>query len=128
MGVISRNIDLKEVANGKKTCNVILAVKRSYKNSNNQYDTDFITCKAFGQKAELISQYCKKGDMIGIKGSIFTGSYEKDGKKIYTQDIFIQDINFVKQKNDNNLIKKEEKSQDLYGEFAEENDGLNLPF
>lgn len=128
MGVISRNIDLKEVANGKKTCNVTLAVKRSYKNSNNQYDTDFITCKAFGQKAELISQYCKKGDMIGIKGSIFTGSYEKDDKKIYTQDIFIQDINFVKQKNDNNLIKKEEKSQDLYGEFAEENDDLNLPF
>ena len=43
----------------------------------------------------MLSNYCQKGDMIGIKGVVLTGSYEKDGKKVYTQDIVIQDINFL---------------------------------
>ena len=123
IGVVARNIELRTMPSGKDTCNVTLAVKRNYKNSNGEYETDFITCKAFSQKAELISKYCKKGDTIGIKGMILTGSYEKDGKKVYTTDIMIQDISFLKQ---SKVEVKEEKVQDPFDkairEFSKEAD------
>ena len=107
IGNITRNIELRTLPSGKNTCNVTLAVKRNYKNSQNIYESDFINCKAFGNTAELISKYCKKGDTIGIKGSILTGSYEKDGKKVYTTDVMIQEISFLKQ------AKSEETTEEI---------------
>lgn len=63
-----------------------------------------------------------------------TGSYEKDGKKVYTQDIMIQEITFLKQaKNE----QKEELNQDQFSkdieEFSQEADlseldEFSLPF
>jgi len=129
MGVICRNIDLKETSTGKKTCNVTLAITRNYKNNNGEYESDFVTCKAFGQKAELLSSYCKKGDTIGIKGNILTGSYEKDGKKVYFQDILVQDINFIKQgKQEIKIEQKEKPKKDVYEEFGKEITEMDLPF
>ena len=57
--------------------------------------TDFINIVAFGKTAELIANHFKKGDQIGINGSIITGSYEKDGKKIFTTDVMVNSITFI---------------------------------
>jgi single-strand DNA-binding protein len=123
IGNIVRNIELRMTPNGKSTCNITLAVKRNYKNANNEYDSDFINCKAFGSKAELIDKYCKKGDTIGIKGNIMTGSYEKEGKKVYTTDVMIEDVSFIKQaKTVNEEDKKEDKLDKAVNEFKEEAD------
>lgn len=121
IGIVCRNIELRTLPSGKNTCNVTLAVKRNYKNSQGEYESDFVNCKAFGNTAELISKYCKKGDTIGIKGNILTGSYEKDGKKIYTTDVMIQDISFLKQSKKEEEVKIEEtKKEDPFEEFANE--------
>lgn len=61
---------IKETENGKKVCNITLAVPRSYKNLNGEYDTDFIPIGIFGQIANTTTEYCKKGDLIGIKGYV----------------------------------------------------------
>lgn len=126
IGNIVRNIELRTLPSGKNTCNVTLAIKRNYKNDKNEYETDFITCKAYGTKAETISKYCKKGDTIGIKGTILTGSYEKDGKKVYTQDIVVQEISFLKQATIKEEVKEEPKQSDLFEEFSKEADLSNI--
>ena len=56
---------------------------------------DFISCKAFNKTAELIEKYLFKGSQVGIEGSIQTGSYEKDGQKIYTTDVVVNRIEFL---------------------------------
>ena len=56
---------------------------------------DFINCVAFGKTAELMEKYCSKGQMVGVSGSISTGSYEKDGRKIYTTEVAIARIEFL---------------------------------
>lgn len=61
-------------------------------------DADFINCVAFGKQAELLEKYFRKGDRIGVAGSIKTGSYEKDGKKVYTTDIWVDEIEFLQDK------------------------------
>lgn len=105
VGRISRNIELRTTQNGLSVCNITLAITRKYKNSNNEYGTDFITCVCYRQVAEMISKWCQKGDLIGIKGTIQSKTYEKDGKKVYTTEIIVEDITFL---NSKSKEKKEE--------------------
>ncbi|MDY6283079.1 MAG: single-stranded DNA-binding protein, partial [Erysipelotrichaceae bacterium] len=50
-------------------------------------DTDFPRITVFGRQAENCEKYLKKGRLVGITGRIQTGSYEKDGVKVYTTDV-----------------------------------------
>lgn len=61
---------IEENENGKKVCNITLAVPRSYKNAEGVYDTDFIKCTLWNNIAEKTVEYCDKGDLAGVKGSL----------------------------------------------------------
>lgn len=102
-GRITRNLELKQTSNNNSSLNITLAVERNFKDQNGQKQTDFISCKAFGKRAETIAQYCQKGDLIGITGSIQTGSYQKqDGSTVYTTDVMVDGLSlFPKPKQDN---------------------------
>ncbi len=81
-GRLVQDPEVKGFEGGKKVTNVTLAIPRSYKNSEGVYETDFIDCEVWGGQAETLSEYCKKGDLIGIKGTIKVDSYEaEDGTK-----------------------------------------------
>ena len=77
VGRIVQEPELKDTEKGKVT-NITLAVPRSFKNSNGEYDTDFISCVLWKGVAESTVQYCKKGDLVGIKGRIQTRNVELD--------------------------------------------------
>ena len=102
-GRITRNLELKQTSNNNSSLNITLAVERTFKDQNGQKQTDFISCKAFGKRAETIAQYCQKGDLIGITGSIQIGSYQKqDGSTVYTTDVMVDGLSFFpKPKQDN---------------------------
>lgn len=61
---------LEENENGKKTATIVLTVPRDFRNDNGEYDTDFIPISLIGQVAESTTEYCKQGDLIGIKGRL----------------------------------------------------------
>ena len=63
---------------GKKFTNVSLAVPRRYKNADGEYETDFIDCVLFDSLSYNTTEYCKKGDLVGIKGRIQTRDVEFD--------------------------------------------------
>lgn len=102
-GRITRNLELKQTNNNNLSLNITLAVERNFKDQSGQKQTDFISCKAFGKRAETIAQYCQKGDLIGVTGSIQTGSYQKqDGSTVYTTDVMVDGLSlFPKPKQDN---------------------------
>ena len=77
---------------------VTLAVPRSYKNVNGEYDSDFIDCTLWYGIAESASEYCHKGDLVGIKGRIQSSTYEKNGEKKYKTDIIAEKITFLTSK------------------------------
>ena len=78
-----------------------LAVDRKFK-QDGQPTADFINCKAFGKIAEVIEKYVKKGTKIAVTGHIQTGSYtNKDGNKVYTTDVMIEEMEFCESKNAN---------------------------
>lgn len=79
-----------------------LAVDRRFvkRDDPNAQTADFIGCVAFGKAGEFAERYLKKGTKICVTGRIQTGSYtNKDGQKVYTTDVVIEDQEFAESKN-----------------------------
>lgn len=76
VGRIIKEPELKKTENGTKVTNITLAVPRCFKNSEGQYDTDYISCVLWKGVAESTVEYCKKGDLVGVKGRIQTRDVE----------------------------------------------------
>jgi single-strand DNA-binding protein len=84
--------------NNKKRTYITVAVPRSYKNIDGNYETDFIRCVLWNAIAENTCEYCKKGDVIGVKGRIQTSNYEVEGEKKYSMDILAEKVSFLSSK------------------------------
>ena len=110
-----------------------IAIRRTMPNKDGNYDADFINCFAYGKTAELIGKYLDKGSSCGIEGRIQTGSYEKDGKKIYTTDVAIDKIQFLdtkkKEETQTEIVQKA-MSDNPYENFGQQiqMDNEGLPF
>ena len=99
VGRLVADPELKEVGKEGKVVNFTVACPRSYKNADGEYDTDFIQCNVWNQVAENMSEYCHKGDIIGVKGSLQSSSYEdKEGNKRYKIDVRADKITFLSSK------------------------------
>lgn len=100
-----------------------LAIDRRGKDAG----TDFISCVAFGKQGEFVEKYIKKGMKIGVAGRIQTGSYEKDGKKVYTTDVVVEEHEFCERRAEANV---EEDIPEKAPEFMDIPEGIEaeLPF
>lgn len=87
-----------------------LAVDRKFK-KDGEPTADFITCKAFGRCGEFAEKYLHKGTKIAVVGHIQTGSYtNKDGNKVYTTDVIVDEHEFVESKANNQEETKTENT------------------
>lgn len=76
-----------------------IAVKRRYKdNQTGQYESDWFNCKAFGKTAQLIHENFHKGSKILFDGDMRNNNYEKNGQKVYSNEIIVSDITFIESK------------------------------
>lgn len=81
--------------NGGTVTSFTLAVDRTVKKGDEWvHEADFIRCVAFGKKAEFVEKYFQKGSFAVVSGSIKTGSYDKDGAKVFTTDIWVENVEF----------------------------------
>ena len=92
---------VKETEDGKQVSNITIAVPRSYKNENGEYDTDFVDVVLWNGIAENTAEYCHKGDIIGVKGRIQTSNYEtEDGEKRKSTQIVAEKITLLSSSKD----------------------------
>ena len=96
VGRLVKNPILEENQNGKKVCNITLAVPRDFKNDEGIYETDFIKCTLCNVIAENTAEYCKKGDLVGVKGRLETSVYEKEnGEKYRITSVVAEKVSFL---------------------------------
>jgi single-strand DNA-binding protein len=95
VGRLTRNITVNESDSGIKVATIPLAIPRSFKNSDGTYDTDFVDCVAFDQIANNTSEYCEKGDIVGVKGRIQTRIVDKEGQKENVMEIIAEKVTFL---------------------------------
>ena len=73
VGRLVSDPQINETKNKTKECNITLAVPRTYKN-----ETDFIPVRLYNDIAKNVVEYCKKGDLVGIKGRVQTRQEENN--------------------------------------------------
>ena len=100
VGRLTADPELRQTPNGISVCSFSVAVQSSTKNPDGSYKADFINCVAWRQTAEFISRYFRKGQNIGLNGSIQTRTYQdKDtGKNRTAFEVVINNAYFVESK------------------------------
>ena len=99
VGRIVNSPELRETENGVKVSSILLAVPRSYKNSTGEYETDFIRCVLWRGVAERTTEYCKKGDLIGVRGRIQTRDIEQEDETLKTvMELVAERVTFLSSK------------------------------
>ncbi|MBQ8901742.1 MAG: single-stranded DNA-binding protein [Bacilli bacterium] len=96
VGRITGNPEIIEIEEGKKVSSVLLAVNRNFKNADGLYDTDFVRCILWNSIAENTIEYCRAGDVVGVKGRLQTQHYEdENGKTHYVTDVVAEAVRFL---------------------------------
>ena len=128
MGRITKDPDIKTAQSGTVMLNFTIAVTRQFAKEGEERQSDFINCKAFSKTAENIAKFFSKGKLILIEGRIQTGSYEKDGNKVYTTDIMVEGFHFTGEKKDAVQAVTAQSGQAGFYPIDSEEDGDKLPF
>ncbi|MGY3776452.1 single-stranded DNA-binding protein [Helcococcus sueciensis] len=111
MGRLTRDPELRYVQANGNTAVVRFNIavdknlsreKRQEMESRNQPTADFINCVAWGKLGENITKYTGKGLRVLVTGRIQTGSYERDGQRVYTTEVLTNNIEFIDWKDGNN--------------------------
>lgn len=124
-GRLAGDAEIRTFESGKMKASFTLAVNREY----NKEETDFLPCVIWGNLAKTVSEYCGKGSLVAVRGSLERRMYEKDGEKRYIYEVNAQKVDFLETK------KKEEKPEPppieeeaYYQPSIDEDDSAMLPF
>ena len=98
VGRLTRDLEVKKLESGKEVTNLLLAVSRGYRNAEGNYETDFIDCVLWDGMAKNTSEFCKKGDMVVVRGRIQTSYYVKDEITRKATDVVVEKISFLGEK------------------------------
>lgn len=96
VGRLVKEPEIKETQDGKKISNITLAVQRSFKNQEGNYDVDFVDCVLWRGIAETTCSYCDKGSVLGVKGRINTSLYtNQQGKVCKSVEVVAEKVTFL---------------------------------
>src|SRR5699024_7170975 len=111
VGRLTKDIEIRQTSNGVSVAEFTLACNRDFKNQQGEIDADFIRCVVWRKTAENLANYMGKGNLIGVTGSIESGSFEdKDtGKMVYTTKVRVDKVSF--------LERSEEHTSELQSRF-----------
>ena len=100
VGRLTKDPEVKELEDGKKVSNMTLAVQRSFKNEEGVYEADFINVNLWNGIAQNTAEYCKKGDIVGVKGRLQTSTYEdkESGDNKFRLDVVAEKVTFLSSK------------------------------
>ena len=141
-GRFTKEHELKYSQTGTAILSNTIASNRKFKNTEGNYDADFVNVVMFNNQAKFCADYSKKGDMVLIEGRLQTRSYDNnEGKKVYVTEIIADSVELLtpKQSNNNetkqvNETKQATTNEDPFRNFGIENgtggdiDENDLPF
>lgn len=95
IGNLTRDPEMKTTNNGTAVTSFNIAVNNGY---GDKKTTSFIPVTVWGKVAENCHQFLNKGSKVAITGRLDTGSYEKEGKTVYTWEVVANNVEFLTMK------------------------------
>lgn len=97
VGRITKDPMLRKTPNGTSVVSFAIACNRRVPSQGQ--DADFINCVAWNKTADFMTQYVKKGALLGLEGRIQTRSYDdRDGKRVYVTEVVADSVQFLESK------------------------------
>lgn len=127
IGRTTTDIELKTTTSGKSVTQFTLAVPKNFKKD----EANFIPVVFWGQQAEALSKYVKKGQQIAIQGELTSRKYEVDGNKRTAYEVVGSNFSFCGAKNNSdtdNTAKEEDVSQGEFANYETIGEDEDLPF
>ena len=130
IGRLTRDPELRYLTTGSNTAvaRFTLAVdkqlskeKKLEMESRNQPTADFINIVVWGKLAETCSNYLAKGRLTAVSGRIQTGSYEKDGRRIYTTEVVAENVQFLEWGDSPNRSSRNDSYDNLDNNYNDSN-------
>jgi len=111
VGNLTRDPQFTKTQSGISNVRFTLAINRRFGNKD---EADFVSCVAWRQTADFVSQYAKKGQTVALEGHLTTGSYDDKatGKKIYTTDVTCDSVQLINSKGNS----KAAQQDNVYGQ------------
>lgn len=107
VGRLTREVKINKTDSGKKIATLSLAIPRSFKNMDGVYDTDYVECILWENIASNTSEYCHKGDIVGIKGRIQSRLSEDGNTKKNVLEVVAEKVTFLTSKNKEEFDQKD---------------------
>lgn len=98
VGRLTKDPSLHKTESNKNLSYVTLAIPRSFKNAEGEYETDFIDCQLWEAVAKSTVEYCRKGDIVGVKGRLASRSFETSEGKRTIIEIVAEKVTFLSNK------------------------------
>lgn len=93
VGRITREVEIRYAQNQTAVCGFNVAVNRTFKNAQGQYEADFIPCVAIGKSAEFMGKYVRKGDLLSVTGRIQTRTYQdQNGQNRAVTEVVVDNV------------------------------------
>ena len=105
IGRLVRPIQVQQVNGERQVCNNTLAVQRLRKADEGQPQADFRPVVFWGATANLVEQYCAKGNQIGVNGHLVSRSYvNKQEQHVYVIELVVEELYFVEAKREQEAV------------------------
>lgn len=101
IGRLTKDPDLRYTSSGMAVATFSLAVQRSFRNKDGEYEADFINCVCWNKSGETLANHVHKGQRIGVTGRIQTRNYENEqGNRVYVTEVVVEGFTFLEKKDD----------------------------
>ena len=126
-GRLTKEPELRYTSSNKPVASMDIAI------NNSKDDTTFLPIVVFNKQAETIKEYCHKGDLLGITGTIKNHNWEDDkGNKHYDYSFMANRVDFLSSKSNSTTDTKKtenEPKQEVYDNeqvFADFGDSIEI--
>ena len=135
IGRLVRDPELRYTGTNIPVATFSIAVNRNYANAAGEREADFINIVVWRKQAENVKKYITKGSLVAVEGRIQTGSYEKDGQRVYTTDVVADNVQFLETKAQsqnrpvedsvtpadfaNNSVKPTDMNEEVFADFGD---------
>ena len=128
IGRITKELELKQTSSNISFIRFSIAVDRTFKNEEGEYETDFFNVVAWRKTAEFINNYFGKGSRIAISGKLQQNSFDdNEGNHRTSVEIVADEVDLIDKKKDieaNNETVEEpteepKTDEDVFAEFGD---------
>lgn len=102
IGNLTKDPEIRYSQTGTAVARFSIAINRGKDSNGNDLGVDFPKIVVFGKQAENCERFLQKGLKVAVQGRIQTGSYERNGQKIYTADVVASRVEFIQFRETNN--------------------------